>query len=178
MCKKLFSTIEFGSVREKKTWIATFLIMLAVLGIDLGSKFAVVNNFKLYESREVIPDFFSLTYVTNPGAAWGMLAGKQYFLLGISLIVFIGCIIFLRKLTEGFVERYWAIGLLFGGMFGNSFDRLYHGEVIDFFDCYVVINNQAHHWPIFNVADIAICVGVGIFILSSLLRQSKQEKSE
>ncbi|MBQ9788310.1 MAG: signal peptidase II [Lentisphaeria bacterium] len=178
MCKKLFSTIEFGSVREKKTWIATFLIMLAVLGIDLGSKFAVVNTFKLYESREVIPDFFSLTYVTNPGAAWGMLAGKQYFLLGISLIVFIGCIIFLRKLTEGFVERYWAIGLLFGGMFGNSFDRLYHGEVIDFFDCYVVINNQAHHWPIFNVADIAICVGVGIFILSSLLRQSKQEKSE
>ena len=171
MCKKFITAISPQNRQEKIAWISMVLTMLLVLALDLWSKFAVIKNFKLYESKVIIPNLFSLTYVTNPGAAWGMLAGKQYLLLLISLIVFICCIIFIRKLTENFIERYIALGLLFAGIIGNSFDRLYHGEVIDFFDCYIVLGNQAHHLPVFNVADIAICCGTGLFILSSLIRK-------
>ncbi len=178
MCKKTFSRIEFGSSREKTAWAAMIIIMIVMLGLDLASKFLVMKNFELGESLPIIKNCFSLTYVTNPGAAWGMMAGKQYLLLAISLVVFIGCLVFLRKLTEGYIERYWAVGLLFSGILGNSFDRIYHGEVIDFLDCFIVINNHAHHWPIFNVADIAICCGVGIFVLSSLIHDCKKKKSE
>lgn len=174
MSNKIFSAIEFGSAREKKAFFSMVIIMLIMLGFDLWSKFTVMNNFKIYESREVIPGFFALTYVTNPGAAWGMFAGKQYFLLAISLIVFAGAIVFWRKITEGYIERYWALGLLFAGILGNSFDRIFHGEVIDFLDCYVVISNHAYHWPVFNIADVAICCGVGIFILSTLIRGEKK----
>ena len=178
MYKKFITAIFPQNKHEKIAWLLMIFIMVATLILDLWSKFAVMQNFKLYESREVIPDFFSLTYVTNPGAAWGLLAGKQYLLLLISLIVFVCCLIFIRKLTENFIERYIAIGLLFAGILGNSFDRLYHGEVIDFLDCYIVMNNHAYHWPIFNIADIAICCGTGLFVLSSLVRKENKELTD
>jgi signal peptidase II len=121
---------------------------------------------------QVIPNLFSLVYVKNPGAAWGILAGKGSLLLIISIVVLILMTIYMRKLTEGWIERYFSISLIFGGIFGNSLDRIFRGSVVDFLDFYV----GTHHWPAFNVADSAICVGVFIFIISSWIRPEAPAK--
>ena len=96
-------------------------------------------------------------------------------MIAVSVVVFGLMIKFFRYLTEGYAERIIALGLVMSGIIGNSTDRLWHGEVIDFIDVHYY---SVWHYPVFNIADIAICTGVGIFILSSLLRPSKKDKSQ
>ena len=67
---------------------------------------------------------------------------------------------------------------LFSGILGNSFDRIYHGEVIDFLDCFIVINNHAHHWPIFNVADIAITVATIMLVVYLFVEMFKKKEDK
>jgi signal peptidase II len=112
-----------------------------------------------------------LTYVLNYGAAWSILSGHGWFLLLIAGLVLAGSIWKFRYLTEGYAERFIAVFLVFGGVFGNSIDRIWRGAVVDFLDFYI----KSYHWPVFNVSDIAICCGVGIFMLSSLLRKEKEK---
>lgn len=166
--------IEKNSAAEKRVLIISVSLILLIWIIDQITKFSILHNFKLYESKEIIPNLFSLTFVTNKGAAWGILAGKWYLLLSIAIVTIIICIVFFRKITEGYFERFIALALLLAGVFGNSFDRIYHGEVIDFLDFYLRIGSKTHHWPAFNVADMAICIGVFIFMLSTLLRKSPE----
>jgi len=128
----------------------------------------------LTKTIEVIPGFFSLVKVGNDGAAWGMFSGQRWLLLAISIIFFLGVIFFFRSLTEGWRERYFATALVLGGILGNSVDRIWRGGfVVDFLDFYV----RGKHWPAFNVADSAICIGVGIFILSSWKRPEQKKES-
>ena len=79
---------------------------------------------------------------------------------------------FFRYLTEGYSERIIALGLVMSGIIGNSIDRIWHGEVIDFIDFHYY---NVWSYPVFNIADIAICTGVGVFILSNLLRKSPKD---
>ena len=138
-----------------------------VLILDQFTKVLTVRFIK--SSIAVIPGLFNLVYVKNPGAAWGILAGKGWLLLMISVVVLILIIIYLRKLTEGWMERYLSMSLICGGILGNSLDRILRGSVVDFLDFYIG-SNPGHHWPAFNVADSAICVGVFIFVISSWVR--------
>ncbi len=163
-----------GSDRERRVLIGAVVLFFLVLALDQATKIWVDHSFELYESIPVIPGCFSLTYVTNPGAAWGILAGKGWFLLSVAVVVSLGALLFLRRLTEGWSERYFALLLILSGVFGNSIDRIWRGEVVDFLDCYY----GSWHWPTFNVADIAICVGVGIFILSSIVRPTPNHGSK
>lgn len=113
---------------------------------------------------EVIPDFFNLVHVGNTGAAWSILSGKSY-LLALVAIVTLGGIYLWRKalgLKSLFVQ--FAFGLLCGGIVGNLVDRLMHGHVIDFLDFHF----GSYIYPTFNIADIGICVGVGLYLLHSL----------
>ena len=89
----------------------------------------------------------------------------------IAALVTAAALWFFSYLTEGYPERYFAIFIILGGVVGNSIDRIWRGAVVDFFDLHYY---EAYHWPVFNIADIAICVGVGIFVLSSLLRPSRK----
>ena len=91
-----------------------------------------------------------------------------------ALLVTVGALWFFRYLTDGFIERYFAIFVILGGVAGNSIDRIWRGAVVDFLDFHF----RGYHWPVFNVADIAICVGVGIFILSSIVRKPRREASD
>jgi len=109
---------------------------------------------------------FNLVLVYNKGAAWGIFSGKGDFLLAFSTLVMLLIVVFHRKLTEDWPERYFALSLLCAGIIGNGIDRICWKAVIDFLDFYVL----EYHWPAFNVADSAICVGVGIFIISNLFR--------
>lgn len=116
------------------------------------------------EPQAVIPGFFNLVYVRNEGAAWGMLGGQQLLLVLLSVAVLILLTVYHRKLLNPTLDHRIALGLLVGGICGNLIDRVRVGWVTDFLDFYL----GSYHWPSFNVADSAICVAVGIYLLSSL----------
>ena len=145
----------------------SFVLCLIFVGIDQITKALVVADILHGERVKVIPGIFNLTYITNPGAAWGILAGKGNLLLIISGIVFCLAIYFIRTLCEGWKERYYAVFMVLSGIIGNSLDRVFRGSVVDFLDFHFF---DKYHWPSFNVADSCICAGVFIFVISSLLR--------
>lgn len=131
------------------------VIFLTVLA-DRSSKIIVMSNMYQGDSIPLVLGIFHLTYVRNPGAAFGMLAHRTYILVLVALLVVAGIIYFYRKLGEarGYVPT--ALGLVAGGALGNLADRVIYGEVIDFIDFQV--------WPVFNLADTAIVVGAAFLI--------------
>ena len=163
------------SIQEKRCIAISLILSALMLIVDQMTKLIVLHSFELHESRPVIDGIFSWTLVFNRGAAWGILAGRTWLLLIIALAVFCLIIKFFRYLTENYAERIIALGLVISGMAGNSIDRVWHGAVIDFIDIHY---RKVWSYPVFNVADIAICTGVGIFILSNLLRKSRKEEKK
>ena len=149
------------------------LVALCVVLLDQASKEWVRGAFSLHESVPVIPGFFHLTYIRNTGAAWGMFSGQNIALSALALVMLAVLVVFRRKiLPPGRVHRV-ALGLLCGGIAGNLFDRLRLDYVVDFLDFFV----RTHHFPAFNVADSAICVGVFIYLLGTLLAPSPDPRS-
>ena len=141
------------------------LVALFIILLDQASKEWVRSAFSLHESVPLIPGFFNLTYIRNTGAAWGMFSGQNLALALLALVMLVALVLFRRKLLPpGRLHRV-ALGLLCGGIVGNLFDRLRLDYVTDFLDFYV----GQWHWPAFNIADAAICIGVGIYILGTLL---------
>ncbi|MFZ1202223.1 MAG: signal peptidase II [Desulfobacterales bacterium] len=142
------------------------LIAGAVVLLDQFTKILVVRSLPLYHSMAVIPGFFDLTHVQNPGGAFGFLAGSDSRLrtvvfLFVSLVA-VGLILwFYFKSPSTHPWLSGAFAMIFGGAVGNLIDRLRFGKVTDFLDFYV----GRLHWPAFNVADSAITVGIGIFLL-------------
>ena len=144
------------------------LVALCVVLLDQASKEWVRGAFSLHESIPVIPGFFHLTYIRNTGAAWGLFSGQNIALSALALVMLAVLVAFRRKiLPPGRVHRV-ALGLLCGGIVGNLFDRLRLDYVVDFLDFFV----RSSHFPAFNVADSAICIGVGIYVLGTLLVQA------
>ena len=144
------------------------LVALCVVLLDQASKEWVRGAFSLHESVPVIPGFFHLTYVRNTGAAWGLFSGQNIALSALALVMLAVLVAFRRKiLPPGRVHRV-ALGLLCGGIVGNLFDRLRLDYVVDFLDFFV----RSSHFPAFNVADSAICICVGIYVLGTLLVQA------
>jgi len=132
-----------------------FIIALIVI-LDRVSKIIVQNNMQIGESIGVIPGFFHITYILNSGAAFGMLSGKRWFFIIISLIVIGGIIFFLNKVPKEHRAIRFCMGLIGGGALGNMYDRIFIGQVVDFLDFRV--------WPevwsyIFNIADSSLVVG-------------------
>ena len=162
-----------NSTEEKRLLAWCIIISGLILLFDQITK-AIVEQ-RLTGTIQIIPGFFSLVKVSNSGAAWGMLSGQRWLLLTISILFFLGVIFFFRSITEGWLERFYAIGLVLGGILGNSVDRIWRGGfVVDFLDFYI----GDKHWPAFNVADSAICIGVGILILSSWLRPEHKRENK
>ncbi len=144
--------------------LALFLCLIIVL-LDQFTKVWVRSTF-VYggEPTEIIPGFFNLVYVRNPGAAWGMLGGQQVILITLSVVVFILLAVFHRRVLNPTLDHRIALGLMLGGVLGNLIDRAKLHWVTDFLDFHI----GTHHWPSFNVADSAICIAVGLYLLSSL----------
>jgi len=141
------------------------LLSLGIVILDQISKFWIVSRFTLGESLPVVPGFFNLAYVRNTGAAWGMFGEFTGILVVLSLAVLTVLIVFRRTfLSDSLIHRL-SLALMIGGIVGNLFDRIRLRYVVDFLDfCW-----RNHHFPAFNVADSAICVGVGLYMLSALL---------
>jgi len=148
----------------------TFSISIIGFLIDRISKVIVSNNCLLYEKNKIIDNFFYITYVKNEGAAWSILEGNRTFLILISIFA----IIFILKciFKEENINKFESIsyGVLLGGIIGNLFDRVFYGYVIDFFD----FKFFSYSYPVFNIADILIVVGVLIMVIT-LIRGDKNE---
>ena len=150
--------------------------LLLIAGIiviaDQITKAIVLSQMKLYQSIPVLPGFFSLTHIHNPGGAFGFLAQQNPTLrVGIFIFASIFAIVliflFYRQIPQTHPLLSASLALIFGGAVGNLIDRLRFGKVVDFLDFYV--GNL--HWPAFNVADSAITVGVSIFLAHIVFRK-------
>ncbi len=155
------------------------ILIILVIVLDQWSKLWIVEHFTLYESRQIIPGLFSLTYLTNTGAAFGMLAGqpslwRQVFFVSIALVALVVIGIMYRKLRSDSVWYEISLAFIAGGAIGNLIDRVRLGSVVDFLDVYI----GTHHWPAFNVADSAITVGVAIFLVMNIFFDDKTEEEE
>ena len=141
------------------------LMMAAVLLLDQLSKWGVQTSMQIDESFDVIPGFFRITYLHKTGAAWSMLEGKMVFFYLISIVFLIGMLYFYR--TTDHRDRLTRIGvvLMMAGTLGNFIDRLIFQYVRDFLDFIIF----GYDFPVFNVADISPCVGVGLIVLSMVL---------
>jgi signal peptidase II len=116
------------------------------------------------QSIPVIPDFFYLTYVLNPGAAFGILANHQAFFILCGILILIAAVFFLPRLKR--IPRLFSYGavMMLAGALGNLIDRIHNGLVVDYLDFRI--------WPVFNLADIAIVIGVGC-MMASILRDQE-----
>jgi len=167
--KKRSTTISTSS---SKYGLAPWLAIAAlVLVLDQLTKITIVRLFSYGESLAVT-SFFNLVLVYNKGAAFSFLSTEsgwqRYFFtaLGIAAALFI---IFLLKRHAGQRMFCIALALILGGAIGNVIDRIAYGHVIDFLDVYM----RNWHWPAFNIADSAICVGAVLFVIDELRRVNK-----
>ena len=149
-----------------------FLSLILVIADQL-TKMMVLGSLELYESIE-ITSFFSLTHVHNYGAAFSFLADEdgwqQYFLVSISTIASIAIILWMRKTSTKQPYKPIALSLILSGAIGNLIDRAVFGFVIDFIN----LHYQDFYWPVFNVADTAITLGVILLLLVDF----KQDKAK
>ncbi|MBI3753933.1 MAG: signal peptidase II [Deltaproteobacteria bacterium] len=150
-------------MQKYKTFI---LISLIVVILDQLTKAVITNYLILHQSIEVISGFFNITYIRNPGAAFGLFRNggaffRALFLTGISIVALIVVFLVYRKIENNLPYRI-ALSLIAGGAVGNLIDRVRFGEVTDFLDVYI----GRYHWPAFNVADSAITIGVFLAVFS------------
>ena len=151
-----------------------FLITAGVILLDQITKILALQHLAPVGSLPLWKDVLHLTYVENTGAAFGMLKDHRWVFLVISTVALGGMIVymFLNK-TKHPLET-TAVAFIVGGGIGNMIDRLTRGFVVDFVDVKCI-----PHWNyIFNVADIFVCVGCGLFILYVLLFEAKSKKAE
>ena len=158
------------SVRESTIYRGAYLaVSLAVLFLDQWSKGLVTRTMEVHQSKTVIADVFDLTYVRNTGAAFGLFASvdssvKAILLNSIAVIVFLIVSAYALRSSHKSVRLQVGLALILGGAVGNLLDRVRFGYVVDFLDFSI----SGHHWPAFNVADSAICIGVALLFLDML----------
>ncbi len=145
-----------------------------VLILDQLSKIWIDISMHLYQSTSVFPGF-SITYAHNYGAAFSFLSDaggwQRWFFAALAAGISIGLVIYLKSLKQDETLLAVSLSLILGGAIGNLIDRVIYGYVIDFLDVYY----QAYHWPVFNIADSAITIGVAFMLYESLVVKDKHE---
>lgn len=144
-------------------------ISVSIVLLDQLTKALVRRIFAVGDYVQVIPRVFNLAYVQNTGAAWGIMSGMRIGLVAFSIVMLAALIVFRRKIFPESAAGEWCLGLLCGGIVGNLIDRAWLGYVVDFLDFHWDI----HHFPSFNVADSAICIGAGLFMLLTWLAEAR-----
>ncbi|OCS87837.1 signal peptidase II [Caryophanon tenue] len=151
-----------------------YLLAFFVILIDQWTKWLVVKNMELGERLIVWDPWFALLSHRNRGAAWGMLQGQIGFFTIVTIAVIIGVIYFYHKEAKGKPLMQASLMLLLGGAIGNFIDRLFRGEVVDFFD--VLIPVIDYDFPIFNIADAALTISVVLLFFVILFDKDEKEK--
>ena len=140
------------------------IFLLAIIGIflDQVTKLLVTGFLNLNQVINVIDGFFSITYVRNTGAAWGMFSNNTLFISIISILFLFILIKYIKELPKIDFLYVVAFGLIIGGLIGNLIDRLLRGYVVDFFR-FIILD---YNYPVFNVADMLIVIGSIVLIIS------------
>ncbi len=165
-------------------WHPSYLFLTVVsvvsLAADIGSKLWAEKKLDAYPGiLQLWPNHVAFVLAKNRGGAWGLLQGtpenvrRPFFLLvSVAAIAFI--VTLYRRLQPRQHALKWGLPLVLGGALGNVFDRIRYGHVIDFIDVHAMYKGHDHHWPTFNVADVAICVGVGLMAVDMFTSKKPQ----
>lgn len=159
--------------RQIGLWVY-YLAAAVVFAIDYVSKKWIEHNLELNEQIKVIGNFFLITFIHNRGAAFGILQERRWFFLLITIAVVIAIVIYLgRSHKNNRRLMMWALALILGGALGNFLERAIYGQVVDFLQ----FNFGSYTFPIFNIADSAIVIGVGLIILDTLLTPTPTQET-
>ena len=146
-----------------------------VIILDQLTKYLVSTIVQVCQSHTVIPGIFDITHIYNPGGAFGFLADNGVLVQKIFFIFFsiiaAAFLLYFYFNSENRKEKVLSVGfaLIFGGAVGNIIDRIRYGKVLDFLDVYI----GNYHWPVFNIADSAISIGMAIFIYSLIFKKNE-----
>lgn len=149
-------------------------IALLVIVIDQLTKLQVIKTMDIGDKIELIPGYLSIYSHRNSGAAWGMLEGKMTFFYIITLFVVAGLIYYFQKEAKHKVVEGIAIMLILGGAIGNFIDRVLYQEVVDFISVWIPVMD--YDFPIFNIADAALTIGVILLIVQMLIDVKKEKQ--
>lgn len=133
-----------------------------------------MTKMELYESVPIIERFFYLTSHRNEGAAWGILQGQMTFFYIITVVVVVGIIYYMHTFAKDSILLSVSFSLLLGGAIGNFIDRLVRKEVVDFLDFIIF----SYDFPIFNVADSALTIGVILILFATIKDERKRKGTE
>jgi signal peptidase II len=164
---------------KRKYWVL-LITCLVVLSLDQFTKYTVQKNLPLHHRVEVIPGFFNLTHVRNTGGAFGIFGGRRggwatLFFVGVSVLAVGSILFFIQRIKENEKILAFSFSVVLAGAIGNLIDRLRYGEVIDFLEFYL----SSFFWPAFNIADSAICIGIGLMAFELVIHdQKKSTKSQ
>ena len=147
-----------------------YLWVVGIILLDQIVKFVVRSTMYVGQSIPVINDIFHFTYVQNRGAAFNMLDGESMILIAIPTIAIAVAIWYMEKHLEEHWTLFVSLVLIIAGGIGNLIDRCFMGFVTDMFDF--------RFWPVFNVADIAVCVGAGVLVLYTFAFYEEKEKKD
>lgn len=164
-----YSVKEDLSGKKKISATIVWTVAIAAIFLDQASKILVESAMRLGQSDAVVGDLFRLTYIKNAGGAFGILLGGGWFYFLASVVAVIMILFYLRRLPARQILPRLSLAMILGGALGNLIDRLRSGVVTDFLD-FGVGNTR---WPVFNLADAFITVGVILFFLS-MMRSQKE----
>lgn len=133
--------------------IIYILIGIIVLALDMITKYFAVEKLMEIRSVPIIEDVFHLTYIENSGVAFGLLAGKRIFFITLSFVILVVLAIYFYKAKTKNIWLKLGTTFIFSGSIGNLIERIFKGYVVDFLDL------RVFNFPVFNVADIAVCIG-------------------
>lgn len=162
--------MQVGDTMKKRCYILSLIFVF----IDQIIKVLISSNMRLYESIKIIPNFFSITYVRNDGAAFSMFEGKQFLLILIAFITIGVLVSFIQKEEKITKLECIAFSFLLGGIIGNFIDRLIIGQVIDYLDFKIF----SYNYPVFNLADSLIVCGVLLLIYLVIRSENSGSKGK
>lgn len=154
------------------------LIAAAIFTADQISKSAVLEYLRYADEKTVIPGFFRFVHWVNTGAAWSLFSGNNNILAAVAFAALIALYFARHHFGAGTRAGQIALGLIFGGICGNLLDRLLPSRqhVVDFLYFYINSGGREHGFPAFNIADSAICIGVGLIFLLNWKKEGPQIK--
>ncbi len=164
-------TQVFGASARIKT-IRLLMVVGAIILLDQFSKMIILQQVPLFHMIPVIPGFFNITHIHNPGGAFGFMAGqgpevRTFLFQAMSILAAVFIAVFYYRTPSEYRWLSFGLLLILGGAIGNMIDRFRFGEVVDFLDFYI----KGYHWPAFNVADSGITVGMVILVLHLLFNK-------
>ena len=149
-------------------------IAIIIVFLDQLTKWLVVKNMEIGERIAIWDPWIGILSHRNRGAAWGMLEGKMWIFTIVTIAVIVGIIYFFQTEAKGKPLYQWSLMILLGGAIGNFIDRLFRGEVVDFADTFIPIIK--YHFPIFNVADMALTVAVVMLFIAVFVEERALKK--